>query len=64
MDVHHAERKFIARDPLRRESVSNLTLFYFIGKFSELPYEIKSPTGRDAHDALAEIVTEVTARQR
>jgi hypothetical protein len=40
------------------------TVFYVIGKFSELPYDIKMPSRQDAHDALREFVTDVTTRQR
>jgi hypothetical protein len=39
-------------------------LFYVIGKFSELPYDINKPSRQDAHDALRKFVTDVTARQR
>jgi hypothetical protein len=37
---------------------------YVIGKFSELSYDINKPSRQDAHDALRNFVTDVTARQR
>ena len=39
-------------------------VFYIEGKFFQIPSELKSPTGRDADDALKEDVTDMTARQR
>ena len=39
-------------------------LFYFIGNFNEIPYEIKKPSGQDRTAAEGKFVAEATRRRR
>jgi hypothetical protein len=38
----------------------NMSFFYFIGNFDEIPYEIKKPSGQDRTAAEREYVAEAT----